>query len=342
MKLGVHLNSQHPADEDPRRRYQETVEQVRLMRQLGYDSIWSGEHHATDGFHYFPLMGLMQALASEAEGMYIGTNIVLLPFHNPVEIAELGAFLDVVSGGKFLFGVGLGYRQEEFDIFRVPIKERVSRTAEGVEIVRRLWTEDSVTHRGKHWQLDKVTIRPRPVQQPSPPILIAAQVEAAIQRAAKIGDGWCVAPLPRVDEIVKEVATYKAARAAAAKPPTEHIVRLLEVACAEDEEQALRQAAPFLLSKYEAYASWGLTGLSFDKNARAEDQLKQLGNDRFGVGTPEQVTEALLKQHRAGITHIAMRVSWPGMKQDDILGVIELLGRKVFPEVRRRIASEKR
>jgi alkanesulfonate monooxygenase SsuD/methylene tetrahydromethanopterin reductase-like flavin-dependent oxidoreductase (luciferase family) len=111
MKLGVHLNSQHPADEDPRRRYEETVEQVRLMRQLGYDSIWSGEHHATDGFHYFPLMGLMQSLAAEAEGMFIGTNIVLLPFHNPVEMAELGAFLDVLTGGKFLFGVGLGYRQ---------------------------------------------------------------------------------------------------------------------------------------------------------------------------------------------------------------------------------------
>ncbi|MFM9850898.1 MAG: LLM class flavin-dependent oxidoreductase [Hyphomicrobiaceae bacterium] len=341
MKLGVHLNSQHPADEDPRRRYAETVEQVRLMRQLGYDSIWSGEHHATDGFHYFPLMGLMQSLAAEAEGMYIGTNIVLLPFHNPVEMAELGAFLDVLSGGKFLFGVGLGYRQEEFDIFRVPIKERVSRTAEGVEIIRRLWTEDGVTHHGRHWQLDKVTIRPRPVQQPSPPILIAAQVEAAIQRAARIGDGWCVAPLPKVDEIVKEVATYKTARSAAGHPPAEHIVRLLEVACAADEETALRRAAPFLLSKYEAYASWGLPGLDFDKNAKPEEQLKQLGANRFGVGTPEQVTEALLQQHRAGITHVAMRLSWPGMKQDDILAVIEVLGRKVFPEVRRQIASEK-
>ncbi len=342
MKLGVHLNSQHPADEDPRRRYAETVEQVRLMRQLGYDSIWSGEHHATDGFHYFPLMGLMQSLAAEAEGMFIGTNIVLLPFHNPLEMAELGAFLDVLSGGKFLFGVGLGYRQEEFDIFRVPIKERVSRTAEGVEIIRRLWTEDGVTHRGRHWQLENVTIRPRPLQQPCPPILIAAQVEAAIQRAAKIGDGWCVAPLPKVDEIKGEVATYKTARTAAGHPPTEHIIRLLEVACAADEETALRRAAPFLLSKYEAYASWGLPGLDFDKNAKPEAQLKQLGANRFGIGTPEQVIEALLQQHRAGITHVAMRLSWPGMKQDDILAVIELLGRKVFPEVRRRVASEQR
>ena len=342
MKLGVHLNSQHPADEDPRRRYAETVEQVRLMRQLGYDSIWSGEHHATDGFHYFPLMGLMQSLAAEAEGMFVGTNIVLLPFHNPVEMAELGAFLDVLSGGKFLFGVGLGYRQEEFDIFRVPIKERVSRTAEGVEIIRRLWTEDGVTHRGRHWQLENVTIRPRPVQQPCPPILIAAQVEAAIQRAAKIGDGWCVAPLPKVDEIVGEVATYKTARTATGHPPSQHIVRLLEVACAADEETALRRAAPFLLSKYEAYASWGLPGLDFDKTAKPEAQLKQLGANRFGIGTPEQVIEALLQQHRAGITHVAMRLSWPGMKQDDILAVIEVLGRKVFPEVRRRVASEQR
>ena len=312
MKLGVHLNSQHPADEDPRRRYAETVEQVRLMRQLGYDSIWSGEHHATDGFHYFPLMGLMQSLAAEAEGMFIGTNIVLLPFHNPVEIAELGAFLDVLSGGKFLFGVGLGYRQEEFDIFRVPIKERVSRTAEGVEIVRRLWTEDGVTHHGKHWQLEKVTIRPRPVQQPSPPILIAAQVEAAIQRAAKIGDGWCVAPLPKVDEIVKEVATYKVARTAAAKPPAEHIVRLLEVACAADEETGPAPARRrFCYRNMKPMRPGGCPASASTRRPSPEEQLKQLGANRFGIGTPEQVTEALLLQHHAGITHVAMRSAGP-------------------------------
>ena len=114
MQLGVYLNAQHPAGDDPARRFAETVEQVRLIRALGFDSIWGGEHHATPGFHYFPLLPLLQRLAAEADGLWVGTNLILLPLHNPVEVAEIGAFLDVITGGRFLLGVGLGYRPEEF------------------------------------------------------------------------------------------------------------------------------------------------------------------------------------------------------------------------------------
>lgn len=338
MKLGIYLNAQHPAGDDPARRFDETREQVRLIRSLGFDSIWSGEHHATDGFHYYPLLPMLQRLSADAEGLEIGTNIVLLPLHNPVEIAEIGAFLDVLTGGKFLLGVGLGYRDEEFAIFGVPKKERVSRLTEGIEIIRRLWTEDGVTHKGRHWQLDNVTIRPRPVQARAP-ILLAGQVDAAIERAAKIADGWCIVPIPRVDEVAAHVTQFKTTRKAAGLPPSQHVVRLYEVVCAPDEDTAVRRAAPFLLAKYAAYASWGLPGLQFDKSSAPEQQLRQLAANRFGVGTPEQVTEALAAQHRIGVTHVTMRVSWPGMKQDDILAGIDLLGRKVLPEVRRRVAA---
>lgn len=339
MKLGIYLNAQHPAGDDPARRFAETVEQVRLIRQLGFDSIWSGEHHVTDGFHYFPLLPMLQRLAAEAEGLHIGTNIVLLPLHNPVEMAEIGAFLDVITGGKFMLGVGLGYRNEEFAVFGVPIKERVSRLSEGVEIIRRLWSEDGVTHRGRHWRFENVTIRPRPLQEPRPPIMVAAQVEASIECAARLADGWCVVPVPKTDEMMTHAALYAKARAAAGLPPSQHIARIYEVACAPDEETALRRAAPFLLAKYASYASWGLPGLKFDKGSAPEEQLKQLAADRFGIGSPSQVIDGLLKQHRIGITHVTMRVSWPGMKQDDILSGIELLGRKVLPEVRRRISA---
>jgi len=341
MKLGIYLNSQHPGGDDPARRFAETLEQVRLMRQLGFDSVWGGEHHITDGFHYFPLMPMLQRLAAEAEGMYLGTNIVLLPLHNPVEMAEIGAFLDVISGGKFMLGVGLGYREEEFAVFGVPIKQRVSRMVEGIEIIRRLWSEDGVTHRGRHWQLDNITIRPRPIQTPRPPILVAAQVDAALERAAQISDGWCIVPVTTLDQVAREAEIFRKARAAAGLPPSEHFVRLYEVVCAPDEETALRRAAPFLLEKYAAYASWGLPGLRFNKEARPEEQLKGLAANRFGVGTPEQVTKALIDQYRIGVTHLTMRVSWPGMKQDDILAGIELLGTKVLPEVRRQIAAGK-
>lgn len=339
MKLGIYLNAQHPAGDDPARRFAETVEQVRLIRSLGFDSIWGGEHHATPGFHYFPLLPLLQRLAAEAEGMWLGTNLVLLPLHNPVELAEVGAFLDVITGGRFLLGVGLGYRAEEFAVFGVPMAERVSRLTEGVEIIRRLWMEDRVTHRGRHWQLDDVSIRPRPVQQPRPPILVGSQVPAGIARAARIADGWLVVPIPTVDEFAAQAAGFAAARSAAGLPPSGHVCRLLEVVCAPDEDTAIRRAAPFLLEKYAAYLSWGIPGITLDPGAPPEVQLRRLAVNRFAVGSPAQVLEALLRQHRAGVTHACMRVSWPGMSQADILAGIELLGREVLPEVRRRASA---
>ncbi|HUS95704.1 MAG TPA: hypothetical protein VMX97_03075, partial [Hyphomicrobiaceae bacterium] len=108
----------------------------------------------------------------------------------------------------------------------------------------------------------------------------------------------------------------------------------------DDEETALRRSAPYLLEKYAAYASWGLPGLSFEAEDAPEVQLKKLAENRFGVGSPEQVASALLDQHRIGITHVTMRMSWPGMKQNDILASIEMTGTKVLPDVRRRIAAQ--
>ncbi len=339
MKFGIFLNSQHPATDDPARRFAEIVEQVRLVRDLGYDSVWGGEHHITDGYHYFPLLPLMQRLAGEAEGLEFGTNIVLLPLHNPMEIAEIGAFLDVITGGRFNLGVGLGYRQEEFDMFRVPMKQRASRMAEGVEIIRRLWSEDNVTHNGRHWQFENMTIRPRPHEHRQPPLLIAAQVDAAVERAARIGDGWCMVPTPRTEDMEDHIRLFNEHRAAAGHDPSRHLVRLFEVAAADDEETALKRAAPYLVEKYKAYAAWGMPGFTLDERETPEEQLKKLAVDRFGVGSPDQVTEAILKQHRLGITHLTMRMSWPSMRQDEILANIETVGTKVLPEVRQRIAA---
>jgi alkanesulfonate monooxygenase SsuD/methylene tetrahydromethanopterin reductase-like flavin-dependent oxidoreductase (luciferase family) len=339
MQLGVYVNAQHPAGDDPGRRFAELVEQVRLIRTLGFDSIWGGEHHATPGYHYFPLLPLLQRLAAEADGLQVGTNLILLPLHNPVEVAEIGAFLDVITGGRFILGVGLGYRPEEFAIFGVPMAERVSRLAEGIEIIRRLWTEDAVTHHGRHWGLDGVTIRPRPLQEPRPPILVGSQVPAGIARAARIADGWLAVPVPSVHEFAAQAAAFAQARAAAGLPPSRYVGRLLEVACAPDEATAIRRAAPYLLAKYAAYLSWGIPGISLDPGAPPEAQLRRLAAERFAVGSPAQVIDALLAQHRAGVTHATMRVSWPGMPQEHVLAGIELLGRAVLPEVRRRLAG---
>jgi alkanesulfonate monooxygenase SsuD/methylene tetrahydromethanopterin reductase-like flavin-dependent oxidoreductase (luciferase family) len=339
MKLGIYLNSQHPVSNDPARRLAETLEQVRLVRSLGFDSIWAGEHHVTPDFHFFPQLPLLHHIAGEAEGLWIGTNVTLLPLHNPIELAENSAFLDVVTEGRFLLGVGLGYRPEEYQIFGVPMPQRVTRFTEAIEIIRRLWTEQRVTHSGRHWQFSDVTIAPRPLQSPRPPIIVGAQVEAAIARAARIGDGWLVVPVPTLDQLAAQMSVFKSARAAAKLMPAEHICRLVEVGCAADEETAIRRTAPFLLEKYKSYLSWGLEGLTFDPDATPEQQFRALATRGFAVGAPSSVIDVLVAQHRSGVNHLSMRVSWPGMKQDDILASIELLGRQVLPEVRRRTAA---
>jgi alkanesulfonate monooxygenase SsuD/methylene tetrahydromethanopterin reductase-like flavin-dependent oxidoreductase (luciferase family) len=135
------------------------------------------------------------------------------------------------------------------------------------------------------------------------------------------------------------MAQYKSARAAAKLPASQHICRLLEVGCAPDDATAARRVAPFLMEKYKAYFSWGLEGLTIDPKAPPEQQFGSLAVGRFAVGSPQSVADMLVAQHQAGITHLSMRVSWPGMGQDDILAGIELLGNEVLPEVRRRTAA---
>jgi alkanesulfonate monooxygenase SsuD/methylene tetrahydromethanopterin reductase-like flavin-dependent oxidoreductase (luciferase family) len=164
-------------------------------------------------------------------------------------------------------------------------------------------------------------------------------VAAGIARAARISDGWTAVPVSTVDEFAAQATAFAAARAAAGLPPSRHVCRLIEVACAPDEQAAIRRVAPYLMAKYAAYLSWGIPGITLEASASPETQLRQLALNRFAVGSPAQVVDALLAQHRAGVTHATLRVSWPGMPQADILAGLELLGRAVLPEVRRLTAA---
>ena len=142
------------------------------------------------------------------------------------------------------------------------MSERVSRFTEAVDVIRRLWSEDRVTHSGRHWQFSDAAIAPRPLRAPRPPIIIGAQVDAAIARAARFGDGLLVVPIPTLDELDAQMSLFKPARSATKLPPAEHFCRLLEVGCAADDDTAIRRTAPFLMEKYKSYVSWGLEGLT--------------------------------------------------------------------------------
>lgn len=337
LQMGIYLNSQHPATDDPGMRFRELVAQVKTAESFGFDSIWAGEHHLTDGYHFFPQLTLLSHMAAHSGEMALGTNLVLLPLHRPVDIAEQVALIDIACGGRFIMTVGQGYRPEEFAAFGVPFDERLARMVDGIEIIRRLWGEAGVSHDAGWFSVEDATVLPAPAQEGGPPIWVGATTDRAIKRAGRISDAFMATPNADSVEVKRQVDLFSTARSDAGIAPAGDVGRMLEVHCHEDRAEAVRRAAPHLLTKYAAYAAWGLTGSAGDaaRAAGRGDEFSTLAEDRFVIGNPADVVAGLLHQHReVGITHLSMRVAWPGSDPSHALECIELLGREVLPAVR--------
>ncbi|HXG41674.1 MAG TPA: LLM class flavin-dependent oxidoreductase [Dehalococcoidia bacterium] len=163
---------------------------VEEAEALGYDSVWSSEHI----FFYGPTMDaftVLAAYAARTRRVLLGTAVTLLPLRPPAVVAKEATSVDIISGGRLVLGVGVGGEYpKEFEACGVPVQERGARTNEAIRILRRLWREDRVTFRGRFWQLDDVSLQPKPVQPGGPPIWVAGRSEAAMRRAGRLGDGY--------------------------------------------------------------------------------------------------------------------------------------------------------
>lgn len=168
--------------------YAERIEQITRAETLGFGSCWLTEHHfCEDGYTPSPLV-LASAIAARTRKMRLGTNLMLLPLHDPVRVAEDAATLSLVSGGRFDLGVGIGYRQLEFDHFQRKLSHRPSLVEEGIEILRRSWSGEPVNFSGKRFEVGD--LRVTPVPETTPKIYLGGMVEPAIQRAARVADGF--------------------------------------------------------------------------------------------------------------------------------------------------------
>lgn len=333
MDLGLGLSVQHQPDESQPARFQEHVAQVRLARAVGFASVWASQHYLSDPFTYFQPFPTLGRIAAEADGMVLGTGVLLLPLHQPVDVAEQVATLDVITGGRFVFGVGLGYRDVETHAMGLEPRERVGRLEEGIAVLERLWTGEPVTYAGQHFTLRDVRISMPPVQRPRPPIWLAANVDAGVRRAARIADAWLMNPHTTLATIERQLALFRETRAALGRPPARHVPLLRECYLAEDRATAVAEATRFLAPKYRAYMSWEQdkalpAGESFDLG------FTTLARDRFLIGDPAQAREEIARyRERLGITSLIVRVQWPGMDQARVLRTIRLLGEEVLPHV---------
>ncbi len=217
MKIGLFLSTQFPEGEDVAARIPDLVAQVRAARDSGFASLWLPHHYLTAPMQMLQLTPLLAYLLPEAKGMEVGPGILILPLLNPVHVAEEAATLHTLSGGKYVLGVGLGYREGEFTAFGMALSERAARFNEAIALMRRLWTEPTVTHEGRFYTVREHGLSLRP--HGAIPVWIAAQAEPALRRAARIGDAWLIVPSATLPEVAAQMRIYRAALAEYGRHP---------------------------------------------------------------------------------------------------------------------------
>ncbi len=336
MKVGLFVTNQQTLDTDMVSALGDQIAMVRHARDRGWDTLMSGQHYLNEGNNkQLQLVPFLARLSAEAGEMTIGLGVLLLNLHNPVYTAETVATLDVIARGNFIFGIGLGYRDVEFDAFGVPKGQRVKRFEDYLSLIRRLWTEDGVSAEGATYRLDNVRMNIRPVQKPWPPIWIAANNDPAVKRAARLGDAWFVNPHAGIDTIARQMALYRAELAAAGKGGPREIPIAKEVYCARDRATALEMAGPYLLAKYRDYAKWGQDKV-MPGNEDFTRSLDQLSAGRFILGSPQECYEQLKPYwEQLGVNHLIIRTHWAGMPLPSALASMRLISDELLPALRR-------
>jgi alkanesulfonate monooxygenase SsuD/methylene tetrahydromethanopterin reductase-like flavin-dependent oxidoreductase (luciferase family) len=320
MKAGLFINTQFPEGTSVVDRIPEIVAQVRAAKDAGFSSLWFPHHWLTYPMQMLQITPVMGYVAAHAQGMTIGPNILILPPQNPMHVAEESATLDVLTGGNYILGIGQGYREPEFDAFGIPLAERAPRFNEAIGLMKRLWTEDRVTHKGRFYSVNDAGIGVKPIQAGGPPLYFAAQADVSVRRAARIGDAWLIVNSGGLSKTAPLMKTYRAALAEYGRTPREFPITV-ECYVGERHATAHEECRGPLEYKYNAYASWGLAG------RRAETTFEAFARDKFIIGDKVSVKEEIARYHELlGVDHFIMRCNWPGLPQEQTLATIRRLG----------------
>ena len=278
---------------------------------LGFHSSFSVEHHFTGWNQVSATPMLLGALAMRTTTLRLGTAVLVLPWHNPVLLAEQVATLDLISGGRFDFGIGKGYRHSEFKGFQVAPEEAEARFEEAIEVMTRAWTtRERFSHRGRFWHFEDIVVEPPPAQKPHPPFWAAAGSPPSIKRAAARGFNLILDQYASPATIGERIALYKAERLAHGlgfNPMQVTVARQLYVAKDEaDKQDALvRQAAYTQRTVDVARTPDGKSGshvLAYADKAGATEE-----NALYG--TPDEIAAMLETLRDAGVAYVLLTIA---------------------------------
>lgn len=333
MKFGIYSSiADPPSGENLALRVDEVVAEAKLAESVGFDSCFFGEHHQDrDGFLPSPLI-VSAAVAAQTTTLNLGTSVILLPLHHPVHLAEDVITLDIVSRGRFILGVGLGYQPVDFRTFDIAIEQRVSRFEEEIEIIRQCWSGERFSFSGEHFNLDDLTITPKPYSDPPPPLWIGASRTPGARRAGRIADGFVAGPSTDLENTIALTSAYQRAAEDAGKEPVLCLMR--DGWVAPTRAEAERVYGPEVIDAYKYY--WR-NGLNEFRQYTEESQINidNLGPDRLILGEPQEVVDEFHRWKEAtGADYFLLRLRHAhsgGPPHERIMEAIQLFGEEVIP-----------
>jgi probable F420-dependent oxidoreductase len=314
------------------RYYREALEEVTRAEELGFDSVWMEEHHSVTN-HYWPSpLTVLAGFATRTSRMTLGTDIVVAAFHHPVRLAEDVAMLDVMSGGRFVLGIAIGYKPDEFALYGVDLEKRGARFEEQLAIMQGLWTQEQIQFKGTYYALQG-RLEPKPVQQPHPPVWIGGWGDITLRRAATMADNWIPGPTADLKRLLAGRKQFLERRTAAGRAAPTEWPLTRDVIIADSDKRARELAEEHIMVAYRREYAGGWRHPFIDSSIATD--LERLMEDRFIIGGPEQCIAKIRRfVEQYGMTHLICRMFFPGMPHAHIMREIELISREVMPVFR--------
>jgi alkanesulfonate monooxygenase SsuD/methylene tetrahydromethanopterin reductase-like flavin-dependent oxidoreductase (luciferase family) len=348
MKFGV-LNVFDAEGRGQQEVFAQAIKEYALADELGWDTAWVAEHHFTAEYGVLgnPSM-MLAALARETTRIRLGSAIHILPFHDPVRVAEDVALVDHLSGGRVELGVGRGYQKPEFDGFDIPLAESKSRFTEALDIILEAWKGQPFSYTGQHYRVPEITTYPTVLQQPRPPIWVAGQSPETMKFIAEKGLNLITAPNAGFTEFAGWVRDYRTALADNGFDPATREIAMSRFVYVTEEPVDLDEAvAPYLTRYWQTVGSLVKSGIDADQAGDAYkhhlEGWKALQDSKFGAlahrylvaGTPDQCVEQLRSLESAlGVTQMLCHVNFGGLPGADAERTLRLMADEVLPKFR--------
>lgn len=330
--IGMYSTQRPPDSERPHRAlYEDMLRQARLAEKVGLDSFWIAEHHFAEDGYAAAVIPICAAVLGATERLIAGTSVAIASFYNPVRLAEDAIAADLLSGGRFVLGLGTGYRPEEFAGLDVAPETDEARLDEVAEILEKAFTGMPFSHHGRFYDIPELQITPAPFTAGGPPIMLAGDgvIDRDAERAAQRGKRYMIDPSLPLDEVSRLVALFDAAYRG--EPGME--LPLFNYGFVSDDSdpwEQIREGFTYLRQTYDRWAG------------RAVREVHR-ANHRLILGNSEQVTEQVLEYHRmfGDRLHFVMRLDYPGQDPARSDRAVELWG-AVAASVRRELSKQAR